>query len=133
MPIAQNGKKELSAPIFVGPSIATCDQTRQFSPSSTSGPITLYAPILQDAGTFARESMSAVECTFMEAEFIDIDIDIDNADVAMSHEVRAVGKSSIARNYDPPSAFLPSSEARPRELSINWQDTVASATRRSPT
>jgi hypothetical protein len=40
MPIAQKGKKVLCDPIFVGPSIETCEISRQFSPSSTPAPIT---------------------------------------------------------------------------------------------
>src|ERR1700704_4969630 len=68
MPIAQKGKKTLWAPIFVGPSIATWDTSRQFSPSSTSAPITQYAPIWHEAGTFARALRIAVGWTLMEAE-----------------------------------------------------------------
>src|SRR5579863_8597965 len=63
MPMAQYGKKELSAPIFVGPSIATCESRRQFSPNSTSAPITQYGPTRHEAAIFARGSMIAVGCT----------------------------------------------------------------------
>src|SRR5579864_8078976 len=68
--MAQNEKNALSAPIFVGPSITTCDARRQSSPSSTSAPITQYGPILQDAGILARASMIAVECMFPETEVL---------------------------------------------------------------
>src|SRR5579862_5684620 len=63
MPIAQKGKNELSDPILVGPSIATCDNRRQFSPNSTSAPITQYGPTVHEDGTFAPESINAVGCT----------------------------------------------------------------------
>src|SRR5579862_5785014 len=64
LPMAQYGKKELSAPIFDGPSIATCERSRQFSPNSTSAPITQYGPTRHEAAIFARGSMIAVGCTF---------------------------------------------------------------------
>src|SRR6476620_4672039 len=61
----ENGKNLLRAPIFDGPSIATCEISSQPSPSSTFGPITQYGPILQEGGIFALGSRMAVGWTFI--------------------------------------------------------------------
>src|ERR1700690_4361024 len=119
MPMAQKEKNEFSAPIFVGPSIATCDPRRHPSPSSTSAPITQYAPTLHEAGTRARGSMIAVGCRFGDVEFV---------------EDGFIESPALRSGCYPASPFPVSSfDARPRELSINWHETVASATRLSPT
>jgi len=41
-------KELIMAPIFVGPSTATCEISSQDSPSSTFAPMVQYGPILQD-------------------------------------------------------------------------------------
>src|SRR5690348_14168274 len=60
----EKGKNLLRAPIFDGPSIATCEISSQSSPSSTFGPMTQYGPTLQEEGTRAEGSMTAVGWTF---------------------------------------------------------------------
>src|SRR5579862_1700410 len=119
MPMAQKGKKILSLPIFVGPSITTCDAKRQSSPNSTSALITQYGPILQDAGTFARGSIIAVECTLPEKE-------------GLGDGFMGWVAEGTCQNHDSAfSSLLP--DPRPRALSTNWHETMASATRVSPT
>jgi len=51
---------------------------------------------------------------------------------ALCGESFSLKPKTSRRTDNQPSSAL-SFEARPRELSINWQDTAASATRRSPT
>src|SRR6478736_1912734 len=58
----ENGKNLLRAPIFDGPSIATCEISSQPSPSSTFG------PIMQEGGIFALGSRMAVGWTFIGAQ-----------------------------------------------------------------
>src|SRR5579871_6206432 len=112
MPIAAKGKNVLFAPILLGPSMVTCEISRQFSPNATSAPITQNGPTSQEDETLAFGSIKAVGCTFMR----------------MDSFAGSLAPGSQASLFPPPSLDL-----RPRSLSINWHDTIASATRLSPT
>src|SRR5262249_42227249 len=116
MPIAAKGKKPLSSPIFGGPSIATGGTRGQAFPSLTLAPVPQEGPNLHEAGTFALGSMMAVGWMFIRETQIEL------------RSTDSRGRLSLHN-----SCCYPLADPFPRELSINWHDTPASATRLSPT
>src|SRR5690606_22353119 len=61
-PTEQNGKKWLSLPMVVRPSITQCASMRVLAPMRTCGPITVKGPTLTLLSSSAAGSITAVGC-----------------------------------------------------------------------